>query len=468
MMSARVLLGWAAVAVVVLHGTVLLRPGLLYDDFGILANSWTWAETEANLWVPQNEHTMPLGRVTTWLLIQVAPDGRWLAYLCDLQGVLGVLLTLPLVYLFVRRETDLQLVGVVAALLFAVTTVYQQAATWFAASFSILALATFLLGLLAAQAWRRTGRGLYLGACLLACALAPGWFASGILAGPLCFLYLLVPEREGPRFRWLSLAPLLGTGLFLALALPRVAATILHLPHFQGKTALEAFDPWVGLGYTCRSLVDNLFLGQFGVTLVCTPVWLVALVLPALVALLTVWLWPSRQVRLTVLGVALILTSYGLTYSARSGWDYVESGMFKHTWSRYHLFPQLGLCLLIAAGLPYWLPRLGTALRPEVAGITPTQARAVGLLLVILTVIHLPRGFFGTALGWEQWPGFAHIARVDARCREHGIARADALEALPPWQDFPEAGEFNAWKLLHGSATPSEVPPEEVRRLLLD
>lgn len=444
----RRLLLAAACAVVILYAPVLIRPALLFDDYDILVRSWTWDETRASIWVPQNEHAMPLGRLTTWLLVWLSPNFQTLAYLCALQGVLAVIVALPLVYLFVRREVGLPVVGVAAALVFGVTSVYQQAATWFAASFSVLALDTFLVALLAAQAWRQTGRGLYLDVCLLACALAPGWFAIGILAGPLCFLYLLYPASERPRFVRASLAPLLGTALFLAVALPQVASTILTLKHYQGRTALEAFDPRVGLVYSARSLIDNLLLGQLGLTHVCTPLWLVVPILLIVGAGLTWLLRPLRHGRLIVLAGGLILLAYGLTFSARAEWDYVKSGMFRHTWSRYHLLPQLGVSLLVAAALPRLTPR------------------GLWLLLFVLTLVHIPRGWFGTPLGWEQGPAFARLEAVDARCRELGISKAAAVAALPPWTDFPLGGEFNAWQLLRGSSTPRDLSPAEVRRLL--
>jgi hypothetical protein len=457
-----------ALAVVLLHVPVLICPTLSYDDYDILMRSWTWDETRASLWVTQNEHTMPLGRLTTWAIIQASPDPRYLAYLCDLQGILAVLLALPLIALFVQRELDSPLAGVLAAILFGVTSVYQQAVTWFASSFSVLALDTFLLALLAAQAWRRTGRALYLDATFLCCCLAPGWFASGILAGPLCFVYLLWPDRERPRFARASIAPLVGTVLFLALALPQVAQKILHLEHYEGKTAIDAFNPLVGLGYTCRSLIDNLVLGQLGITWVCVPVWLVAILLPVLLVLLVRWVAPAHQWRLVALAAATILASYLLTYSARSRWDYVKDEFYSHSWNRYHLFPQLGLALLVAVGVQGWLK-----LSPD--AVTPAQGRALLILLVCLTVVQLPRGIGAPPKVWweewpaEQWAGFRRLAEVQARCRQHGISRAAALAALPPWLDLPRGGDnFNAWQLLHGSSAPRDVSPEEVRRLLLD
>src|SRR5262245_30831630 len=114
----------AAGAIVLLHVGVLACPAILFDDFHILDHAATWADTRAGLWVPQNEHAMPLGRLTSWALVQLAPDARFLAYFCSLQGLAALLLAVPLVYLFVAREVESRPVGVAAAFLFGVNTVY--------------------------------------------------------------------------------------------------------------------------------------------------------------------------------------------------------------------------------------------------------------------------------------------------------------------------------------------------------
>ena len=51
-----------------LYARPLLFPVLNQDDFQILAQSWTWQKTIEGVWIPNNEHAMPLGRLTTWLL----------------------------------------------------------------------------------------------------------------------------------------------------------------------------------------------------------------------------------------------------------------------------------------------------------------------------------------------------------------------------------------------------------------
>src|SRR5207249_5620990 len=117
--------------------------------------------------------------------------------------------------------------------------------SWFAASFAVLALDTLLLALLAAQGWRQTGRWYYLALSTVWAALAPAWFASGILAGPLCSLYLLASEQKLPRRAALSTLPLLGSAAFLTLSLPRTADQILHLEHYGDQTAWQAFHPLI-------------------------------------------------------------------------------------------------------------------------------------------------------------------------------------------------------------------------------
>src|SRR5262249_49809430 len=62
----------AGLAALGLHGYPLTRPFLFDDDFAILLDSWTWADAWTNLWRPWNEHAMPLGRLFTAALVQLA------------------------------------------------------------------------------------------------------------------------------------------------------------------------------------------------------------------------------------------------------------------------------------------------------------------------------------------------------------------------------------------------------------
>ncbi len=461
-----------------LYARWISRPYLAVDDFQILLHSWTWERTGADLWVPANEHAMPLGRVSTWVLVQLAGRASALPQVAALQGPLALLLGQLLLYLFVRRELGQPFYGLAAAILFGVSTVYEQAIYWFSASFSVLTLDTLLLALLAAQAWRQTRRPAYLALAVLGAALAPGWFASGVLAGPLTALYLLPLEAhpQVPRFRdrtrslLVALVPLLGTALFLAVSLPRTAQAIMHLPHYGEKTALQSFQLLPGLKYTVWSVVENLLLGNLGLSSVDVPFGLAVALWPMLVVVAG-WCWrgsPEGR-RLMLLGWGLILAGYLLVYSARADWTY-EGHMNRPNWSRYHLLPQLGLALFIVAALPSWAGRW--SLRSG-TGLGPAPALALVGLACVLTLIQLPRTFWTdwTPADDEQGQVLRQVDEVDRLCREYRISAATAREALE-WLDIPGGGtqpenRLNAWDFLWGSPNPDPaLTPEQARSLL--
>ena len=479
----------ACVASIALYSYTFWRPVLLQDDFQIVAPSVTWQRTWDNLWRPQNEHAMPVGRVLTFAMLYLAgrPENYPLA--TALQGPAALVVALLLTKQFVQRELEHPFYGLLAMILFGVTAVYQQAVFWFAASFSVLTLDMLLLGLLAAQAYRLTRWWPYVLLSALWCLLAPCWFASGVLAGPLCCLYLLLPPRALSWRRAAAAAgPLVGTAVFLAISLPRTAKTIMTLEHYEiyETNALDAFQPGKGLLMTLRSIVENLLLGVVGIWEVRVPV---PLVIVALLVLVGVGVWWWRQApckRFLVLGLGLIGASYQLAYSARAGLA-TDTSLIGVAWSRYHLLPQLGLVLFVVGGLPAWAGR--RFMLSEDGSLTRKQVRFLLGLIGILFLIHLPRGLIGTIrvepLPFEfgkshivtpaaQQAALREVERVDARCQEQGVSAAAAQRALP-WLEIPgstprdKPGRFNGWRLLKGSATPPEPETrsdEEIRRLL--
>jgi hypothetical protein len=457
----RLLLALTFVAALLVNIFPLFRPLLWGDDLEILVRSWTWELTCAAMWEPQNEHAMPLGRLSTRALVVLADQPTWLPLFTGLQGPIAQLTVMALLHLFVRRELDDARLALLATALFGVTSLYHQAIYWFAASFSLLALATLLLALLAAQNWRRSGRWYWLAVCGTATAVAPAWFASGLLAGPLCALYLLAGmwakyKAEYVKSGLLALVPILGTCAFLAVSLPRTAEYILHLEHYQGRDVRELFKLPVGFWYTARSLVDNLLLGQCGVSGVRCPVWLLPLGW-AMLGGLAVWWWqraPHR--RLLVLGLGFILSSYLLVYTARAGWDYDEYDFSTPTWGRYHLLPQLGLSLYLVGGL-----------KPD-APLSRRHVREFALLLAGLVALHLPRVVIQHYYRdpTEQQAALRRIEDVDARCRAQGIDAATAKAALG-WLEVPDGSpKENGWDFLRGSDSPRPLTVEQVRRLL--
>jgi hypothetical protein len=465
------LLFWTCLACVGLYAHHLIRPVLFQDDIPILASSANWSLTRANLWVPNNDHVMPLGRLLTYGLVRLAGSCENLPRVAVGFGPVVLVAGVLLLYVFLRRELGHPFYALAGAILFGVSSVYCQAVYWFAASFSVLAMDTLLLGLLAAQRWRQTGRSLWLDAAFVAALLAPGWFGIGILAGPLITLYLLVPEQEASQgwFRRASLAPFFGTVLFLAVALPRSAEGVLHADHYGDQTAWQAFGLLEGALRTGRSILENLIPGLVGAIWVRLPVPLVLALLPLLLGAAVWWWWRAPCRRLVVLGAGLIVVPYLLTYSARATWDYDLCKMNGPSWARYHLLPQLGLTLLVLGGLPAWEGRW-FSLRPD-GRLSPGQVRFFAIALVLLFLANLPRGAFSYA--WDvsrtqQLAALRIIDEVDALCVQHHISADQARAVLPRLAIEGNEGRerVDPWLFLHGSPSPEPHSPEEVRRLL--
>jgi hypothetical protein len=488
----------------------ILQPTLLVDDFQIAFRSWTWQRAWENLWVPANEHAMPLGRITTAALVSLA-GGHPTSFvtLSAWQGPLALIFGMILTGVFVGRERGHAFFGLLAMVLFGVSTVHRQGIYWFSASFSVLALDTFLLGLLAAQRAVRTGGRWSLIVCVLACALAPGWFAIGVLAGPFCCVYLFLAASEAPEpsengragFRrpraahvLRALTPLLGTAAFLAVSLPLTAQTILHLPHYGDETAIQAFHPVAGFVIACRSTVDNLAWSFLGVSeVMCPPPWF-WIPFALLVALAAWWAWRAPRKTIVLLGVCMVAVSYWLMYSARVNWSYE---LYSLNWNRYHLIPQLGLAFIVTGGLPSLRRWAGENSRP---GLSGQQTLVMVILLGGLFLTQLPRGLLThltirqprefedkkyvcpLTLRWElylsrldvcdeQRTAMRRIEHVDALCRQHHIDAATARRVLPEihmsGDCSKEPQNESNWQFLRGSDDPREISDENARRLLL-
>jgi hypothetical protein len=477
MTSAPFFVGTAVcLAMLALHSYPLIRPWLFDDDFTLLTDCWTWESTREILWVPFNENAMPpmpLARLFDYVLVQLAGPVTALPRVAGLQGPMALLLATWLVYLFVRREMGHSFYGLVAMILFGISLKYFEAVSWFAGSFITVTLVLILLSLLAAQSWRLTARPSRLACCVFLSTLAPFWFASGILAGPLCCLYLLPQDDDECRSvrKWLqALAPIFGTviSLLVLLALKQIP----H-PDPEARPFLEVFNPFVGLIYSGRSIVDNLVLGVLsGAGMVC-PLELVPVAL-AVIFLVGAWWWkraPRR--RLLALGCGFILLSYWLTYSGRAAFPY-EGPL--HQWNRYQLLPFLGLVFFVCGGLP---SRQGTLFLLDPSGrLTRGQLVGLSLLTAILFILQFPIGLIGHMRtdpdAEAQMAVLRHIEEVDARCRTYRISAETARQALLfleiPYSTTPGAGyppRINGWQWLRGSADPlPHKDVKEIQRLL--
>jgi hypothetical protein len=244
-------------------------------------------------------------------------------------------------------------------------------------------------------------------------------------------------------------------------------------PDANPRPFLEVFNPFVGLVYSGRSIVDNLVLGVMsGAGMVC-PLEVVPAAL-AVIFLVGAWWWkraPRR--RLLVLGFGFILVSYWLTYSGRAAFPY-EGPL--HQWNRYQLLPFLGLVFFVCGGLP---SRQGTLFLLDPSGrLTRGQLVGLSLLTAILFILQFPIGLIGHMRtdpdAEAQMAVLRHIEEVDARCRTYRISAETARQALPfleiPYSTTPGAGyppRINGWQWLRGSDDPwPHEDLEKVRGLL--
>jgi hypothetical protein len=456
---------------VLLYVPWIAEPHIRYDDFNFLTKSRTWSETRANLWQPMNEHVMPLSRIAAGTLMAVVQPQSAIPRAAQIHGVLAVVLGMWLLYAFVRRELGHSLYGVIGMTLWGVTSTYYECVTWYSASFFILALDMTLAGLLAAQACRRGGGRYALAVCAVCCALAPAFHGTALLAGPWCTLYLLLPQREdppmpSPRAQRMAMAavPLLGSMAFVVAGLTASAGRIVRAEHYRGKTIFGAFDPIEGLQNTLRTLADNQIAGAFGIwDRHSTFSWPIVLTMvAALVVLGLIWWRAAPSRRLLALGVAMTIGSDLLVYSARVDWNYERS---VHNWTRYHLFPHLGLVLFLLGGLPRFEGRW-FALAPG-SRLSCRQGLTLAGLIAVLFACHWPRTSQSHfPVPPEQIAVLRQVERVDARCRMAGIDGATARRALGFLQfPFGVDGD-NAWEFLRCSPSPVAMTVDEARALL--
>jgi hypothetical protein len=139
-------------------------------------------------------------------------------------------------------------------------------------------------------------------------------------------------------------------------------------------------------------------------------------------------------------------------------------------WTRYNLFPFLGLILFVSGGLP---GRQGSLFKLDVSGrVSGSQAWRLGFLVVLLFLLQFPLGLLGHLRqdpdAARQLASLRRIEDTDDFCRAYGIEAGTARQALGRLE-IPYSGEpprINGWDLLRGSPQPRAWTVKEVRELL--
>jgi len=462
---ARVLLVAAfCVLSVGLYARSVVGPWLSDDDLVLLSVNRTWDDVQANLWVSRAGQILPPVRLTTLVLVRAADCPSCIARAFALHGVAFLLLVALLLYTFVRRELG-EFYGLAAMAFFAVSSTYHEAIWRFTASLVLPATAITLVALLAAQRWRQRGRNRDLAACMLWCAIAPLWFASGVFAAPLCSLYLCAPQHPQDR--------LLGGWTrrrLLTTALPIVSASwFVIVSLLVASQNQDPFDPLSGLAWTVRSVVDNLVPGFTGLTAMfglALP-WPISFAAFGALAAAAVWWWRRAPAKgLLLVGLGAIFLGYWVVYSARAMHGYQR--MTGLDWSRYHLLPQLGLTLFLAGGLPHWRDLLGI---PRDGALVRQNVRWLLVGVVLLFMLQAPRpvlSLWSLGTSDKQMATLRRVEVFNRVCREQNISAATAREAL---QDHLLIEGFSnpahAWLFLRCSETPRAWSVDEARAQLL-
>ncbi|WP_435009136.1 hypothetical protein P12x_000385 [Tundrisphaera lichenicola] len=436
----------------------LRNPTLYADDVVRLVQLQT-RPLGSLLFRPFNEHMAPLFEAVTWTAWSLA--GRRIAnapMALVLASFVPFAATLGLLGRVIRRELGSASTSLAAVAVMALASADGEVVNWYSASsFTWASAATLLAWLGALESCRapdrrRLARWLFVSA--LGTFAAPAFCAIGLLAGPLAALRMVLDDRAGRHRRMLgALVPISGTIAYLALCECFRYRDVLATGLRQSVGVSTAI--W-NIG---RAPVDILLPGLVGIRNL-DPIFpdSIELSLCAILMLgLLAWAIVSRSHRGLILGgLALIVGGYAATYGVRTLPDPRRVIIVQ----RYHLFPQLGLVLLITPAIRAGLRRFD--------GRPVAMMAGVNALALVMLWAHLPQvkehlRFFRFP---EQPPTIAALDRLEAACRSRGITRDQILKALDPIRPTWVPSDGNALEMLSPSVAIHGRPTIEVDRLL--
>jgi hypothetical protein len=440
------------------HAARLRFPSLVGDD--VLRVEDLQAYPLSSLWFrPFNEHMAPIFETVSWATWRLA--GRRLAaapLAFTIASFLPFVLCLAALGKLARRAFGSATTARVAVVLFALTPAYFEVVAWYSASSFAWAMLFTLLALRCAVEMRGAGtpRACWGGA--LAAFLAPACSAIGLLAGPAAALVAWAQEDGESRNRlravaWASTL-LAGPAAYLGLT------SLFRYHAVLNSSARRTLDLANGLYSVSRGPFYLVATGLLGVGNaergIPRGVELIFLVLATAAAL--VLARRSAWGRWAGVGLFLMFGGYAITFCFRTWLAGVDSTL---TFSRYHVFPQLGLVLILAAALRPWLVRLdgnplaGLAAVATLAGVlyawNGPDIRARGCWF------HYP----------EQPATLSGLDRLAEVCRRRGISREQAMAALDPVPARWTNGGRSILGLLPQTSGAATMPPGLVRATIL-
>lgn len=433
----------------------LKHPSLYTDDVVRIAQLQTTTLPRL-LFLPFNEHMAPLFQGLSWLTWHLASGSLVRAPMAfTMVSYLPFALSLGLLGWLIRAETRSVPTALAGLAIFGFSWLASETVYWYSASSFMWALAFTIGGWLAATS-AASGRMLRGGLGMaLASAMAPAWSAIGLLAGPLASLRIVAGEFRGGRRRRVvaMVAPIAGTLAYLSVCWAFRYGDVLA-DSIGRNVHLRA-----GLIATARAPIDDLLPGLLGLRPIGQrfgPNLSLGLSFLGILGAL-LWARRSRQRALILGGLFLILGGYGITFCARGD----GGGESVLVAQRYHLFPQLGLALMLAPAVMVGLRRLATQSR--------TGLLVVGALAAFLALAHAPmlkaRGRYYRHP--DQARTLAALDRLALICGDLRIARTQALAVLDPIQPRWSPPNSNALEMLAGSETPAKYTNPQARVLLL-
>lgn len=427
------------------------RPSLYTDDIVRLAIVRNLPLSQA-LVLPFNEHIAPLFELVSraaW-----AASGERLGrspWAFTAASALPWPLALGLLGRLVKKRTGSTASALAAVSVAGLSWLHVEVVEWYSASSFAWALAGILLAFESPAP-----------VALAASALAPAFSAVGLMAGPMGALGAVFRRSSnGPdepyslRRRVVSsLAPLLGTSLFLV------------------------FAWWCGLGpVLARSDARNVALSEAVMAVLRAPG---GVLVPALVGLPVdvegkaadweilgflvgivicgVWVVHDQRHRPLVLGgLAMILGGYAMAYGARASGDPTLLRI-----QRYHLLPQFGLAMLVAPLAARAVQRIETR---------PGRSWAIGVAVAAVMLGLHGREMRHRALCY-RFPGqratLQALERLEPKWARAGLGREQVIAVLGTSQKrrWCEVEGLNPWVVLGPLDESGRVHDDQAARLV--